>query len=70
MDTFVSHAKSQQKAQGFDEILIPGEPEERVATERIASGIPLTEEVINNLIKEGERFELDLTDYFRNPSEK
>lgn len=64
MDTFVNRVKSLPKAQGFEEILIPGEPEERVATERLLSGIPLSVEVRDSLLKEAERQGIDLTSNF------
>jgi L-2-hydroxycarboxylate dehydrogenase (NAD+) len=40
MDNFVTRIKSLPRAQGFDEILIPGEPEERKTEERRGTGIP------------------------------
>lgn len=58
MDTFVARAKSQPKAQGFDEIMMPGEPEERRAAERRKNGIPLTAEVIRSLREEAARYGL------------
>jgi L-2-hydroxycarboxylate dehydrogenase (NAD+) len=54
MDTFVQRVKSSPMAQGFDEILIPGEPEERKAAERRVTGIPLSNEVIRQLKEEAE----------------
>jgi L-2-hydroxycarboxylate dehydrogenase (NAD+) len=62
MDTFVSRVKSLPRAQGFEEILIPGEPEERKTKERLDSGIPLTTEVRGSLLKEGEHLGIDLSD--------
>lgn len=60
MDTFVTRAKASPLAQGFDEILMPGEPEERTAAMRMQTGIPLSEEVARSLFEEGERQGLDL----------
>jgi L-2-hydroxycarboxylate dehydrogenase (NAD+) len=62
MDTFVSRVKSLPRAQGFDEILIPGEPEERRTKERLDFGIPLTEEVRNSLLKEAEHLGIVISD--------
>jgi len=62
MDTFVTRVKSLPKAQGFDEILIPGEPEERKSEERTGTGIPITAEVRDSLLKEAERLGIDLSD--------
>lgn len=52
MDDFVKRTKSLPKAKGFDEILIPGEPEERKAADRIKNGIPISENVIEELKQE------------------
>lgn len=60
MDTFVSRVKSLPRAQGFDEILIPGEPEERKTEERLKSGIPLTEKVVESLLEEADRHGIEL----------
>lgn len=61
MDTFVSRVKSLPRAQGFDEILIPGEPEERKTEERIHSGIPLTKKVLDSLLEEADRRGIQIT---------
>lgn len=55
MDTFVKRTKEVPLAKGFDEILIPGEPEERTAKERMATGIPMTENVLEELRTELQR---------------
>jgi LDH2 family malate/lactate/ureidoglycolate dehydrogenase len=40
MDTFFERVHACPKAEGFDEILIPGEPEVRLEAEHRRSGIP------------------------------
>lgn len=60
MDQFVQRTKSLPKAQGFDEILIPGEPESRVAEERTKNGIPISQNVLKELNKELEYAGLDI----------
>ena len=40
MDTLVERVRAVPKAQGFDEILIPGEPEARLEAEHRKTGIP------------------------------
>ncbi len=55
MDTLVDRAKSCPKAEGFDEILIPGEPETRTRTKRSRSGIPLTPDVVEALRVEADK---------------
>ncbi|MCM3790248.1 Ldh family oxidoreductase [Domibacillus indicus] len=61
MDTFVKRAKALPKAQGFEEILIPGEPEEKTAAKRLDTGIPLTEEVIKTLQETGLEYGIDIS---------
>jgi LDH2 family malate/lactate/ureidoglycolate dehydrogenase len=64
MDTFIDRVKSQPRATGFDEILIPGEPEERKAKERLKEGIPLSGEIIQQLKEAGEKMGIDLEPAF------
>ncbi|MEP7456616.1 Ldh family oxidoreductase [Phyllobacterium sp. SB3] len=52
MDTFIERAKGLPKAMGFDEILIPGEPEERTETDRRRTGLPMTDDVVTDLRNE------------------
>ena len=54
MADFVARAKASPKAAGVDEILIPGEPEERVATIRRGTGIPITVDIVQELAAEAE----------------
>ena len=46
-------------SQGVDEILVPGEPENRAYEERSAYGIPLPEATAERLRKVGRRFEIE-----------
>jgi L-2-hydroxycarboxylate dehydrogenase (NAD+) len=55
MDTLISRAKSCEKAEGFDEIFIPGEIEAITESERRANGIPFTPDVIQGLETEAEK---------------
>lgn len=43
MQDLVARAKTSPRADGFDEILMPGEPEERAATQRRLDGLTLAE---------------------------
>lgn len=49
MDLFVDRAKACPRAAGVDEILMPGEPEERAAAERRRTGIPISADVEREL---------------------
>ncbi len=53
MRTLAGRVKEQPRAQGVDEILMPGEPEYRTECDRLAHGIPLTRDVIEALQSEG-----------------
>jgi hypothetical protein len=55
MQTLAERVKAQPRAEGFEEILMPGEPEDRNEQERRAQGIPLTPDVALTLKAEGER---------------
>ncbi|MYD09404.1 MAG: Ldh family oxidoreductase [Chloroflexi bacterium] len=45
VEALKQHVKSVQPAAGFDEVLLPGEPEARAYAERIKCGIPLPDRV-------------------------
>jgi LDH2 family malate/lactate/ureidoglycolate dehydrogenase len=55
MNDFVDRVKASPRASGFDEILMPGEPEERTAAARARTGIPISADVARELRAEGER---------------
>lgn len=42
---FIEEIKSSKKAKGIEEILLPGEPEQRTRERRLREGIPISEEV-------------------------
>jgi len=48
-DTFVERVKTLPRAAGFDEILMPGEPEERTEQVRSRTGIPISDKVAGEL---------------------
>jgi L-2-hydroxycarboxylate dehydrogenase (NAD+) len=52
MDTMIERLKASDPAEGFDEVLMPGEPEMRREAERLRTGIPLTAEVLTSLESE------------------
>lgn len=60
MDELVLAVKAQPRAEGFDEILMPGEREARTERIRLASGIPLAAEISGALNAEGQRAGLPL----------
>ena len=60
IDNLIDGIKALPKAEGFDEIFVPGEPEERTFNERSKSGIPLPEGTVRNLRSVAERFGIKL----------
>ena len=53
MDEFYTRIKDLPRAAGVEEILLPGEPEARREAERRQNGIPVTANVIADLLAEG-----------------
>lgn len=49
MDNWISRFRAATPAPGFDQVLIPGDPERIIAAERIQSGIPVHDEVDEDL---------------------
>jgi len=49
IDTLIDCLKALPKADGVDEILVPGEPEDKCHDERMKNGIPLPDGTIQNL---------------------
>ena len=49
MDNWINRFRAATPAPGFDQVLIPGDPERIVAAERLQSGIPVHEEVDEDL---------------------
>ncbi len=49
IDRLIEGIHSLPTAEGFDEVLVPGEIENRVRAERVANGVPLPEGTVENL---------------------
>jgi len=60
VDEVVDRIKGVETAQGFSEILIPGEPENRARAARRASGVPVPEATWEALVETGKDLSLDL----------
>lgn len=56
MDILAERVKAQPKAAGVDEILMPGEPEERRKQKNLSLGIEITDDVLDQLEEEAVRF--------------
>ncbi len=60
IDNLIDGLKALPKAEGFSEIFVPGEPEERTFDERSRNGIPLPEGTVRNLRGISERLGIKL----------
>lgn len=60
MQGMVDDLKDLSTADGFEEVLVPGEPEARTRTERLENGVPLGEGVWNTLQSLGEEYDVAL----------
>ena len=58
MDDVIDRVKALPRAQGFDEILMPGEPETRMAEQRARTGIALSQKVREQLEAEAARLDV------------
>lgn len=54
MGDLSSRAKATERAEGVDEILLPGEPEERITARREHDGIPLDSQELQQLVAEAD----------------
>ncbi|WP_419955592.1 Ldh family oxidoreductase [Neobacillus niacini] len=61
MDRYISEIKAEPKADGVEEILIPGELELRKTLERQQNGIELPDKVVKELYEIGKRYAVDLS---------
>ena len=61
VDNLIEGLKALPKAEGVDEIFVPGEPEDRVYDDRVRHGIPLPQGTIRNLRSVAERLAIELS---------
>lgn len=60
MDQWIQRFRSAQPVNGQEQVLIPGDPEREMESERIERGIPLLHSVVEDLKFLGEKFKLEL----------
>jgi uncharacterized oxidoreductase len=58
-DGLVEYVKSSKLAPGFEQILVPGEPEELERERRLQSGIPISEEAWRQILDTASRYGVD-----------
>jgi LDH2 family malate/lactate/ureidoglycolate dehydrogenase len=64
MDEYYSRLKRLPRAQGFDEIMMPGEPEDRKAHEALTQGILISGGILADLFEVAEMYTLHLPEIF------
>ncbi|MDO8929338.1 MAG: Ldh family oxidoreductase [Bacteroidota bacterium] len=62
MDNWIETFRNAEPAVGCEKVLIPGDPERQLTIERLKNGIPLHEQVINDLQQLAAKFELVFND--------
>jgi len=67
MDKLIHNIKSSRLAPGFEEIMVPGEPEWREHDRRLREGIYLDDEVYKRILDTAERLGVDTTNYRGRP---
>ncbi len=55
MDKWINRFRATKPAEGYEKVLIPGDPEREMETERLENGIPLVESVVADLRALAER---------------
>jgi len=64
MDRWIGRFRQARPARGRTRVLIPGDPERETSAERIQTGIPLLEPVVNDLQDLAAKFKIRLPDIF------
>ena len=60
MDLWIQRFRNAKPAEGFDKVIVPGDPEREIEADRRKNGIPLLDEVVTDLQNLGKRFEIEL----------
>lgn len=58
MDNWITRFRSAKTIDGQEKVLVPGDPERETSVERMKSGIPLNEKVVEDLTELGKRFSI------------
>ncbi len=62
MDNWIETFRNAEPASGYEKVLIPGDPERELTIERLKNGIPLHEQVVNDLQELAGKFSLVFND--------
>ncbi len=67
MDNWIETFRNAETTGENDKVLIPGDPEREISSERKENGIPLLPAVVEDLSEIGKKFGLNFQDYFNLP---
>ncbi|MDE3143171.1 MAG: Ldh family oxidoreductase [Bacteroidota bacterium] len=59
MDNWIERFRNAEPAEGYDKVLIPGDPEREMEIIRMKEGIPIVDSVVDDLKKLGEKFSIN-----------
>lgn len=59
MDNWIKTFRNAEPTIGQERVLIPGDPERELTVERLKNGIPLQDQVVNDLMELGQKFNLE-----------
>jgi len=65
VDELVDRIKALPKADGVDDIFVPGEPEDRTYEDRVARGIPLPDGTARNLLDVAAKLDIPIPDWLQ-----
>ena len=60
MDNWIQRFRSATPVEGFEKVLIPGDPEREMEAIRMKDGIPLVDSVVEDLKEVGKKFSIQL----------
>jgi LDH2 family malate/lactate/ureidoglycolate dehydrogenase len=60
MDNWINRFRNAKPAEGYERVLIPGDPEREMEAIRMKEGIPVIDSVVDDLKKVGEKFDIKL----------
>jgi LDH2 family malate/lactate/ureidoglycolate dehydrogenase len=60
MDKWIQRFRSASTIEGYEQVLIPGDPEREMESERLERGIPLLRPVVEDLQFLSDKFKIEL----------
>lgn len=60
MDNWIQRFRAAETIDGYEQVLIPGDPERLFEEQRMKEGIPILETVVEDLVKVGSKFNISL----------